>query len=201
MKHYMKGGNEVLSFKRVMAPMAAVVVVALLLVASPSLVSADDPDELEAKVLLREVDGSGVNGKVDIKDNGSGVSVKGKAKGLNPSEDYFSLFYDILSASTGPKVCRPGRVGNQKLTVDDAAFITDEEMGEPASGAVGIDGFALVWDVEPDGDGRLKGTVADVGLDRIRTMSIRKCDTPGDGCDPAPGQSDVVACGLIVIDD
>ncbi len=161
--------------------------------------SADDPDELEASVLLRPV-GSSVSGKVKLTDDGSGVTVKGKAEGLDPAQDYFSLFYDILSASTGPKRCIPGRVGNQKLTTDDAAFINKAEMGEPDPVDLpGIAAFPLAWSVNSDGDGSLEGTVDDVGLDRIKTISIRKCEEPGANCDL---DGDVrVACGLIVLDD
>ncbi len=183
----------------------------MLLVAIPSLVSAGPGgSKLKARALLRPVGGSGVSGKVDITDDGSGVTVKGTATGLDPAEDHFSLFYDILSASTGDRPCVPGRVdgGTRGFNIEvragkpdrfDPAFISDEEMGEPAGGVKGISGFALVWDVNLAGRGRLKGTVDDVGLDRIRTISIRQCDDPGVNCDPTVFTNTLQACGLIVI--
>ena len=179
MRYYMKDGSEVLSFKRVTALMESVVVVAVLLVAIPSLVSAGGK-QLKAKALLRPVNASVISGSVTIKEDDSGVTVKGKAQGLDPfaAGGYISLFYDIDSVSTGPDPCVAA------LSMGEPGDLTGPEMGT---------GGQLVWDVSSKGRGSLDGMV-DVGIDRIRTISIRACD--GTCAPPNPLQ----ACGLIVID-
>ena len=180
MKHYTKDGSEVRSFKRATPLMMAVVVVAALLVAIPSLVSAGpDGPTLTASARLRPVDDSGSGGNVVISDDGSGVTVRGTARGLDPEADggYISLLYDIDSVATGPEPCVAGLTGNEP------GDLTGPEMGT---------GGQLVWDVSPNGRGSLNGTV-NVGIDRIRTISIRACD--GSCGPPNPLQ----ACGLIIL--
>ena len=181
MKHYMKDGSEVLRFMGVTALMVAVVGVVALLVAVPSSAGPGEPIQ-RASALLRPIEGSGIRGNVVIRDNGSNLTVSGTAWGLDPKAPggYISLFYDILSVTTGEEPCVRG------LSDGDPLGLSAAERGEVAP-------HQLIWDVSPNGDGSLNGTV-EVGLDRVRTISIRSCNG---ACyyraDP------LEACGLIVV--
>ena len=195
MKHHMKDDNEILRFIKVRALMVAVVGIVALLVATPSLVSANElPSSLVGTALLRQVGGSGVSGQVTITENGSGVIVSGNAVNLQAGD--FSLFYDILSVATG-RACVPGRVddvglsdaefrGQSAIRVHraDPAFLTDDQMGEGGQ-LLWVDDNSAYFIIDPTNN-----TVA-VGLDKIRTISIRRPGTP---------RSTLLACGLIVVE-
>ena len=188
MKHYMKDGSETFRFIKVTVLMVAVVGVVALFVGIPTL-KAGGPPKLKATAILFPTGAAGTNvsGKITFTDDGSGVTVKGKAKGLVDGD--FSLLYDILSVSTGDRPCIPGRLRGVTFGAApdgrlDPANLTDEEMGEVAPNE-------LLWDVSPNGNGKLRGTVP-VGLDKVRTISIRRLFA-------GAGRSTVMACGLIVV--
>jgi hypothetical protein len=95
---------------------------------------------------------SGITGNISFIDNGTTLSVRGTATGLNPAHDYFSLLYDGPAAG-GPKACLP--VTNSQ---------TDAQM------IVGL------WHVNSDGTGTIsvdKKDDAYVPLNDVHTISIR----------------------------
>lgn len=187
MKHYMGAGNSILSFKKLTALIAVVGAVAVLIVAIPPLVSAAPGGSTQtATVTLRTLNDSGISGHLTIRDDGSGLSIRGTAQGLNPANGYISLLYDINSVATGDFACEPA-FGIGPATADAPGRLTIDEMG--------LVGFAfpdLVWVVSPNGHAQLSGTV-DVDLDRVRTISIRDGSING-GIGPLA----VSACGIVV---
>ncbi len=188
MKHHTDDRSLFLKLKSVRASKVAMVVVVALIVGIPFSVSAHEEPEDRARAELRSLNGSVVTGEVKFRGNGSELRVEGEAEGLIPGVFYFSLLYDINSVATGDFACEPGFEGPAGLApMFHPGALTLEEMG-----LLPGPNFLLVWDVSPDGDGELSGTVPGISLDRVRTISIR---TPG------MGPAFVEACGLIVADD
>ena len=186
MKHYMGGGSSVLRFKKLTALIGIVGALAVLVVANPSLVSAAPGGSMQtATAMLRTLNNSGVSGLATFKDDGSGLSISGTAQGLNPNNDHISLLYDIDSVATGGFACEPA-FGIGPATAELPGRLTIDEMG-----LVGFVTPLLVWDVSPNGNAKMSGTV-DVDIDRVRTISIRDTSIMG-----GVGPLAVVACGVV----
>lgn len=106
---------------------------------------------------LHATDGSGIQGRMVFLDTGSpqtGLMVSGTATGLDPTQTYFSLIYDVGALPGGPAACVPA--GNPPLT--------GTQMGV---------GF---WLVGADGTGTLfavKTGDSYVSLGSIGAVSIR----------------------------
>ena len=177
--------DMVLSIRRVTTKMVVAGVVAALMVAIPSPVSAGSGGPTQtASAILRTLNNSGVSGRVNLKYDGSELRVTGNATGLE-GPFYISLLYDILSVATGDFACEPA-LGIGAATEDVPARLTLAEMG--------LDGFPqLVWTASFNGRGSLDGVV-DVDLDRVRTISIRD-GRINDGIGPEA----VAACGFFVV--
>ncbi len=193
MKYLTDSRSLFLNLKSVRASKVAMVVVVALIVGIPFSVSAHEEQDDRASAKLRNLDGSGGgsggNGEANFRDDGAGISIEAEAEGLDTGIPYRSLLYDIDSVATGSLACEPA-FGVAGPTEEHPAGLTLAQMG------AGL----LNWVVDHDGKGQLSGTVPDVNLDRVRTMSIRDPRVPGpfgDGTGPAA----VVACGLIVADD
>ncbi len=169
-------------------PIAALL---FLLVSTAALVSAAPGRSMQtATATLRTLNDSGISGHLTIRDDGSGLSIRGTAQGLDPAIIYASLVYDIDSVATGDFACEPA-FGIGPATGDAPGRLTIDEMG-----LVGGMTPDLVWVVSPNGHAQLSGTV-DVDLDRVRAISIRNTDIIGpDG--PGSGPLAVMACGIIV---
>ena len=191
MKQYMGCGSSILSYKKLTALIVFVGAIAVLIVAIPAFVSAAPGGSMQtATVTLRTLNNSGISGHLTIRDDGSGLSIRGTAQGLDPAIVYISLLYDISSVATGGFACEPA-LGIGAATAELPGRLTIDEMG--------LVGFAvpdLVWDVSPNGHAQLSGTV-DVDLDRVRTISIRSLDIIGE-FGPGTGPLAVMACGVVV---
>jgi hypothetical protein len=96
---------------------------------------------------------SGISGSISFVDNGTTLSVRGTATGLNPNDFYISLLYDSHVAG-GPAACLPTANSTQ----------TDDQM------------FVGVWSVDSNGNGTLtadKSGTSYVPLQDVHTVSIR----------------------------
>lgn len=123
------------------------------------------------------INGSGIQAEILFLDTGSnvhGLVVSGKASGLDPTQSYFSLLYDVGSVPGGPAACTP----------------------PPTNDLTGAQMFTAFWAVAPDGTGTLfrqKTGAAYVALSDVATVSIRKA-TPGQN----PPFFDILqACGEV----
>jgi len=110
------------------------------------------------------INGSGIQAEILFLDTGSdvnGLVVSGRATGLDPTQTYFSLLYNVGSIPGGPVACTPAP--------PPAPQISFAQM------------FINFWTVAPDGTGTLfrqKTGSAYVALSDVATVSIRKV-TPG----------------------
>jgi len=110
------------------------------------------------------INGSGIQAEILFLDTGSnanGLVVSGRATGLDPTQTYFSLLYNVGSVPGGAIACTPAP--------PPAPQITFAQM------------FTNFWTVAPDGTGTLfrqKTGSAYVPLSDVATVSIRKV-TPG----------------------
>ena len=146
--------------------------------------------EVEADVELRTLNASGIEGEIELVDDGSTLTIHGEAEGLTPGVVYISLIYDVDSPATGPEACEP-KIFNPLLP----GFILPTM-------------FIGVWDVDDDGEGTLWATNIDdettpdpfdrvyVPLSKIGTVSIRDTTVLG-GFGPLA----VMACGEVEVDD
>lgn len=104
-------------------------------------------------------------------DNGSKLTITGKAEGLEPDHSYISLIYGPFSDVTGIHAC------------------------EPDGGGLGSRMFVGFWTVAADGTGTLgpvmKKGAGYVSLDEIGTISVRA------GIPAGAGSTPVVACGAV----
>ncbi len=178
--------------KSVRAPKVAMAVVVALIVGIHSPASADPNSLDQARAELRPLNDSDISGEVKFRAHGSELSVRGRAKGMDPNGVYISLFYDILSVATGDFACEPGFDFSDPFlgaTQDAPGRLTLIEMGIDSSFQP-----LLVWVIDDHHGAKRKvhGTV-NVDLDRLRTISIRD-NRKNDGIGPEA----VVACGLIV---
>jgi hypothetical protein len=128
---------------------------------------------------IRPIDKSGIEARVAFLDTGSampGLVVSGIAKGLDPTQKYFSLIYDNGSVAVGPTACEPtsnGSVNGPQMPV----------------------GF---WNVNKDGTGTLfaiKSGPSYAKIGTFRTISIRIV------LGPPPAGFQLRACGLVRIED
>ncbi len=165
-------------------PIAALLFLLMSTVAFVS--AAPGPSMQTATATLRTLNNSGISARLTIRDDGSVLSISGIAEGLDPDGFYFSLLYDINSVATGDFACEPA-FGIGAATAEVPGRLTIDEMA-----LVNFMTLLLVWNVSPNGQGQLSGTV-DVDLDRVRTISIRDGNIDG-GIGPLA----VSACGLIV---
>ncbi len=140
---------------------------------------AQAPPEGQATGSARQtpINQSGIQSEILFLDTGSnvhGLVVSGKASGLDPTQTYFSLLYDVGSVPGGPAACTPSRSND----------LTGAQM------------FTAFWAVASNGTGTLfrqKTGAAYVPLSDIATVSIRKA-TPGQN----PPFFDILqACGEI----
>lgn len=110
------------------------------------------------------INGSGIQAEIlflDTGDNVNGLVVSGRATGLDPTQTYFSLLYNVGSVPGGPTACTPA--------APPAPQITFAQM------------FTSFWTVAADGTGTLfrqKTGSAYVPLSDVAAVSIRKV-TPG----------------------
>ncbi len=149
-----------MKLKKVVLSAAAVLVTLL----AASLVAQAPPQgQATGSAQEHSINGSGIQAEILFLDTGSnvhGLVVSGKATGLDPTQTYFSLFYNTSSLPGGPNACVPD---------PKAPPITDAQM------------FTNFWSVAPDGTGTLfrqKIGAAYVSLNDVATISIRKV-TPG----------------------
>ncbi len=123
---------------------------------------------------LREINESGIRARIVFIDTGSQLIVIGRARGLDPNEDYISLVYNVGSVPTGPTACTP-----------TDGSLTAEQMD------------AGMWTVAEDGTGSLFAVKTEeffAGLNEIGNMSIRVIVPP-------PGRPVLQACGRVRSDD
>lgn len=106
--------------------------VTALLLATSSVALASGSVHAEAS--LAPIGNSGISAEIKFVDDPAAktLTIKGEAKGLDPTKTYFSLLYNVGSPSVGPMACEP--------TNDSVSFI---EM---------LVGF---WSVDEDGEGTL----------------------------------------------
>jgi hypothetical protein len=127
--------------------------VSLVLAVAPSVSEAADLAVGSAR--LQPIDRSGIRARVAFLDAGPsvGLIVTAIATGLDPTQTYFSLVYDVGSLPSGPDACEP-----------TGPLLTAAQMGV---------GF---WQVAPSGVGRLFAVKQGDGyaaLEDIGAMSIR----------------------------
>jgi len=143
------------------ALLVSATVVLLVFVAVPGVAQAPE-GQATGGAEQHAINNSGIQAEVLFLDTGSnvhGLVVSGKATGLDPTQTYFSLLYNVGSVPGGPTACTPSP-GNA---------ITFAQM------------FTAFWTVAPDGTGTLfrqKTGTAYVALSDVATVSIRKA-TPG----------------------
>ena len=132
-------------------------------------------------VRLRQIDQSGVKGRIIFIDDGSRLLVIGRARGLDPAASYITLIYDNGSVPSGPDACEP-TIFNP---ADPGFLLSTMFVGE--------------WAVDAKGRGTLlaintNGGFDYVPLDKFRATSIRRVIGP-----PPPGGSipmnELEACG------
>ena len=146
----------------------------------------EDDDADEAETDLHPLNGSGIEGKIELTDDGSTLTFIGEADGMDPTAlpgTYVSLIYDNGSVATGPDACEP-----TIFTPANPDFILPTM-------------FIGVWSVDEDGEGTLAATNINGGADHVplnkfRTISIR--DTRING---GFGPEAVSACGVVDGDD
>lgn len=103
-----------------------------------------------ATVTMSPNGGSGISATAKIR----GLSVTGKAEGLNPAKRYISLYYGSMSTP------QPG----QTLTCADLRTAALPQMW----------GLSPEWKVNSDGTGTLNATAPRLLSDGVYTMSIRE---------------------------
>ncbi len=133
----------------VRAAKMAMVAVAALIVGIPSSVSADSSSLDRARAELRTLNDSGISGEVTFRANGSELSIKGEAEGMDQGVFYISLLYDILSVATGAFACEPGFDFSDVFlgaTADAPGRLTLLEMGLDLIS----EGPLLVWVIGDD---------------------------------------------------
>jgi hypothetical protein len=104
-----------------------------------------------------QVGQSGIKGDISFVDDGTTLSIRGTATGMNPNDFYVSLLYDS-HVSGGPHPCEP----TQNSTLTDAQM------------------FVGVWNVDSNGNGTLTADQTNdqtkqayVPLQDVHTISIR----------------------------
>lgn len=128
---------------------------------------------------LRPISNSGVRAMLVFSDNGETLRIRGIAKGLDPTQTYVSLLYDLGSRPGGGDACLP----------------TDESLSFPQM-------VVNFWKVRPNGIGFLragkKGS-SYVPLAAAGTASIRLDTQAGQPLPPAPDPNRFVlwACGKV----
>lgn len=129
-----------------------------------------------ATVTLSPNGGSGISASVKVK----GLSVSGKAKGLDPSKRYISLYSGSISTPQA----------GQTLTCADLRTAALPQMW----------GLAPEWKVNSDGSGTLNVTAPRTLSQGVYTMSIREVPSTGMS-DPYVGFNPVTypvrACGAV----
>ena len=136
---------------------------------------------------------TGVRANIKFRDDGTTLTITGKAKGLTPGVPYASLIYDIDSSAEGALACEPAI----------------EDFGNPDNIIATM--FVGIWEVDEKGHGRLSATnigftpgfgdPADttyVPLSKIGTISIRDATVAGP-FGPGSGPAAVVACGWVAV--
>ncbi len=134
-----------------------------------------------------------VRAQIEFVDDGTTLTISGRAKRMTPGEVYVSLIYDIDSFVDGPGACEP-----EIFDPTDPFFILPTM-------------FIGFWNVDDDGDGTLNdvdiavtdqsgqftGERVRVPLNKIGTVSVRRLlgPIPGPGEDPPP--TIVEACGEV----
>lgn len=145
-------------------PLRWVVVSVLALFAFSLAAQAPPAGQATGSARQTPINGSGIQAEILFLDTGSdanGLVVSGKATGLDPTQTYFSLLYNVGSVPGGPAACTPA--------APPAPQITFAQM------------FTNFWTVAADGTGTLfaqKTGSAYVPLSGVATVSIRKV-TPG----------------------
>ena len=172
-----------------------------LAVAIPAVALAGDSGQGKTRLHSVNADTLGtVTGQIQFRDDGSTLTLKGHARGLDasaPAGTYFSLIYDNASVAVptpgAPEVCEPSAFDNSAIP---GQGLTLAQMG--------LDGIppalsrGLVWTVDSQGKGTLVATRTGDGyvpLDRFRTISIRDGRIPGP-LGPGSGPDAVAACGV-----
>ncbi len=118
---------------------------------------------------------SGIAAEIKFTDDGSTLTIEGKAEGLDPDALYGSLIYDVKSKRSGARSCEP-------------------EIFDPADPNNILDTmFVGIWEVDADGKGTLAASnlQADpfginigceagcyVPLSKIGTISVRLFEPP-----------------------
>jgi hypothetical protein len=115
--------------------------------------AAGGSEVLSGHARLHQFEQSGVQARASFLDDGTVLSVRATATGLDPASAYISLLYDRGSVPGGPNACE---------ATDDS--VTFEQM------------VAGTWVVDANGNGTLaldKAGPLYVSLRKVRTMSVR----------------------------
>ena len=172
-------------------------IVALALVALPTVALAGHKTAATGKANLHQVGKSGIKAKITFVDDGSSITTEGAATGMDPDDSYISPIYDNGSVPGGPFACEPSGEVEPGIQLVPG---TRQNSNELAPMVVGF------WAVDGDGNGTL-GPVVNiiddpfgqppvaqyVSLDEFDTTSIRAESEPG----TEYGGFGVVACGEV----
>lgn len=128
---------------------------------------------------LGQIRNSGVRAMVTFSDNGARLQIKGVASGLDPTQTYVSLLYDLGSRPGGRNACLP----------------TDDSLSFPQM-------VVNFWKVNDDGNGTLRARKRGssyAALAVVGTISIRLDTQAGQPLPPAadPNRFVLQACGKV----
>jgi hypothetical protein len=130
---------------------------------------------------VQPVNGSDIQAMIAFSDDGDTLEVRGVATGLDPTQTYVTLLYDVGSLPGGPTACLP---------TDNSLSFTQMVVG--------------LWVTQESGIGMLTATKTGgsyMALDDFGTTSIRLDTQPGQPLPPEADPSRFVlqACGKIHI--